>query len=117
MDPFISIPCLLLIFGLLGAYWIRCHRARIPTSQSKMLNLGTNAISIYCASILIAGGIYQPALKYVSELNLYLVLFGLMMLTNAISTAKKILEVKSSSADQNYIATRQAPTKRRNSSA
>jgi len=100
MDPFISIPCLLLIFGFIGVYWIKCHRAKVPTSQSKMLNLGTNAISIYCAIILTVGGIYEPALKYVSELNLYLVLFGLMMLTNALSTAKSLLKIESKTTKQ-----------------
>jgi len=92
MEPIILIPNVVLISIFIIIYLARCHHKGTAPSQSKMLNLGTNAISTCCAICLTAGALYKPALEYISELSLYIFLFGLLMLINAITATYKILK-------------------------
>jgi O-antigen/teichoic acid export membrane protein len=79
MDKVIFIPSIILGLLFIGLHLFRCKKQREEPNIGIIINAILTAGSIVCALFLIVGSVFEPIMKYVSGLNLYIFIAGVAL--------------------------------------
>lgn len=89
MDKIIFYPSAGIALILIAIYWFRCHRIGKEFSQSVMVNIVLQSAMLVCGCLLVFGTFIEEARALLSEIDLYILISGLVVLSVSVKSMHK----------------------------
>lgn len=94
MDKFIFIPSAILGLIFVGIYAYNCHANKTKFNHQVMVNSILQASGIVCGSLLILSTFFAELKKYLTNIDIYILISGLAVLVVSVQSAYNDLNFK-----------------------